>query len=62
MDPPHFRRGDEEKSCRTCHHYRDASPEAGWCKKYDRPMFEIELCDSWSLRGVLVWEKGGRKA
>ena len=25
-------------------------------------MSEKELCDSWSLRGVLVWEKGQRTA
>ncbi len=29
---------------------------------YERPMFVRELCDSWTVRGVLVWERGGRTA
>lgn len=32
--------------------------EWGRCKVFDRPVMDLELCDSWSARGVLVWAKG----
>ena len=55
MDPPHFRAGSEESRCGTCQHYSDDKAEVGYCRLYERPMFVGELCDSWTLRGILVW-------
>ncbi len=62
MDPPRFTRGNAVRNCASCEHYIDIDANSGTCRKYDRPMFRIELCDSWTQRGVKVWEKGGRKA
>lgn len=62
MDPPHFRAGSEERRCGTCGHFSETTAEAGHCKLYERPMFEVELCDSWTPKGVFVWERGKRTA
>ncbi len=62
MDPPRFTRGNAVRSCGSCYHYSEVDPNSGTCRKYDRPMFKIELCDSWTPRGVRVWEKGERSA
>jgi hypothetical protein len=62
VDPPHFRAGSEEKRCETCQCFLDETPEWGRCRLYDRSMRGGELCDSWSAKGVLVWEKGKRRA
>jgi len=58
MDPLHFRAGSEERRCGTCQHHSDVTAEVGYCGLYERPLFVGELCDSWSIRGVLVWEEG----
>ena len=61
MDPPRFRAGSDDERCEICRHYVDETPEWGRCRLYDRPMSTRELCDSWSFKGVLVWEKGMRR-
>ena len=48
MDPPRFRREQKSstKNCGSCDRYADMGA-MGICSKYERPVYPIELCDSY---------------